>query len=279
MLLSPSSVTAVSRIWDALSAIPKIDVPSYSVCLVVTNCKLPCENYGVFVIATPSPFVFYPISCTEIRCLVDVPSRNLPSVSDGEMADYLKTQVAPKVPPQLYTGFISAIEKKGNIRIMPNKIMADAPYSTPGAILIGDAFNMRHALTGGGVTVALSDVVFTKGSSKTSGRPIPSIHHLQISRVLLYSEEGTPMSSTINALANLLHKVLSASSDPAMEDIQQACFDYETWRRIRLRTIGSALRFTPSSIKLGIPFLGHCNLYCWPNVTFISFSQTFVEWS
>ncbi|XP_039055049.1 squalene monooxygenase SE1-like [Hibiscus syriacus] len=141
---------------------PKIDVPSYSAGFVLTNCKLPCENYGALVIAPPSPFVFYPISCTEIRCLVDVPSRNLPSVSDGKMADYLKTQVAPKVPPQLYTAFISAIEKKGNIRIMPNKIMAAAPYLTPGALLIGDAFNMRHALTGGGMTVALSDVVLLR---------------------------------------------------------------------------------------------------------------------
>jgi squalene monooxygenase len=27
----------------------------------------------------------------------------------------------------------------------------------PGALLLGDAFNMRHPLTGGGMTVALSD--------------------------------------------------------------------------------------------------------------------------
>lgn len=34
------------------------------------------------------------------------------------------------------------------------------------------------------------------------------------------------MSSTINTLANTLHKVLSAPSDPAMEDLQEACFGY-----------------------------------------------------
>lgn len=42
---------------------------------------------------------------------------------------------------------------------MPNKSMPAYPRPTPGALLIGDAFNMRHPLTGGGVTVALSDVV------------------------------------------------------------------------------------------------------------------------
>jgi hypothetical protein len=37
--------------------------------------------------------------------------------------------------------------------------MPAAPYPTPGALLMGDAFNMRHPLTGGGMTVALSDIV------------------------------------------------------------------------------------------------------------------------
>lgn len=42
---------------------------------------------------------------------------------------------------------------------MPNRSMPAAPHPTPGALLMGDAFNMRHPLTGGGMTVALSDIV------------------------------------------------------------------------------------------------------------------------
>lgn len=42
---------------------------------------------------------------------------------------------------------------------MPNSYMPAEPIPTPGALLMGDAFNMRHPLTGGGVTVALSDIV------------------------------------------------------------------------------------------------------------------------
>lgn len=42
---------------------------------------------------------------------------------------------------------------------MPNRSMPAYPLPTPGALLMGDAFNMRHPLTGGGVTVTLSDIV------------------------------------------------------------------------------------------------------------------------
>ena len=41
----------------------------------------------------------------------------------------------------------------------PNRYMPVSQASIPGAILIGDALNMRHPLTGGGMTVALKDVV------------------------------------------------------------------------------------------------------------------------
>lgn len=41
--------------------------------------------------------LFYPISSTEVRCLVDVPGKKVPSVANGEMENYLKTVVAPQV--------------------------------------------------------------------------------------------------------------------------------------------------------------------------------------
>ena len=63
-----------------------------------------------------------------------------------------------QIPPELYNAFCAAINK-GNIRTMPNRSMPAAPLPHPGAVLMGDAFNMRHPLTGGGMTVALSDIV------------------------------------------------------------------------------------------------------------------------
>lgn len=76
----------------------QVEVPSCFVGLVLENCELPCANHGHVILGDPSPVLFYPISSTEIRCLVDVPGQKVPSISNGEMAKYLKTVVAPQVP-------------------------------------------------------------------------------------------------------------------------------------------------------------------------------------
>ncbi|XWS45103.1 hypothetical protein CRYUN_Cryun15aG0107900 [Craigia yunnanensis] len=97
---------------------PKVDVLSCFVGLVLENCKLPFSNHGHVILADPSPILFYPISSTEVRCLVDVPGQKVPSIGNGEMTNYLKTVVAPQVPPELHDAFIAAVDK-GNIRTMP----------------------------------------------------------------------------------------------------------------------------------------------------------------
>lgn len=66
---------------------------------------------------------------------------------------------------------MAAVEK-GSIRTMPNRSMPAAPHPTPGALLMGDAFNMRHPLTGGGMTVALSDIAVLRNLL----RPLRDMH-------------------------------------------------------------------------------------------------------
>ncbi|KAF6162605.1 hypothetical protein GIB67_003151 [Kingdonia uniflora] len=70
----------------------------------------------------------------------------------------LRTAVASQAPPQLYDSFIATIDK-GSIKTMQNRSMPADPHPTPRALLMGDAFNMRHPLTYGGMTVALSNIV------------------------------------------------------------------------------------------------------------------------
>ncbi|KAL6958564.1 Squalene epoxidase 1 [Sarracenia purpurea var. burkii] len=202
---------------------PQVDVPSCFVGLLLENCELPHENHGHVILADPSPILFYRISSTEIRCLVDVPGQKVPSISNGEMANYLKTIVAPQIPPQLQSSFIAAIDK-GNIRTMPNRSMPADPHPTPGALLMGDAFNMRHPLTGGGMTVALSDIVVLRDLL----RPL---HDLNDAPTLCRYLESfytlrKPVASTINTLAGALYKVFCASPDQARKEMREACFDY-----------------------------------------------------
>ncbi|KAK9286542.1 hypothetical protein L1049_014941 [Liquidambar formosana] len=100
---------------------PKVDVPSCFVGLVLENCQLPYANHGHVILADPSPILFYPISSTEIRCLVDVPGKKVPSISNGEMSHYLKTTVAPQgagVDPQF---------QKRNYMIHSDPILVDGP--------------------------------------------------------------------------------------------------------------------------------------------------------
>nr|BBK15472.1 squalene epoxidase [Polygala tenuifolia] len=202
---------------------PKVEVPSHFVGLVLENCQLPFANHGHVILGNPSPVLFYPISSTEIRCLVDVPGQRLPSISNGEMANYLKTVVAPQVPSELHDAFVSAIDK-GQIRTMPNRTMPADPHPTPGALLMGDAFNMRHPLTGGGMTVALSDIAVLRDLLKP-------LHDFNDSPALCKYLESfytlrKPVASTINTLAGALYKVFCASPDEARTEMRQACFDY-----------------------------------------------------
>ncbi|KAK7311398.1 hypothetical protein RJT34_09519 [Clitoria ternatea] len=202
---------------------PKVDIPSSFVGLVLENCELPYANHGHVILGDPSPVLFYPISSTEVRCLVDVPGQKVPSISNGEMAKYLKTVIAPQVPPEIHDAFIAAVDK-GNIRTMPNRSMPAAPHPTPGALLMGDAFNMRHPLTGGGMTVALSDIVVLRNLL----RPLRDLNDAP--SLCKYLESfytlRKPVASTINTLAGALYKVFCASPDAARKEMRQACFDY-----------------------------------------------------
>lgn len=203
---------------------PKVDIPSSFVALVLKNCQLPYPNHGHVILANPTPILMYPISSFETRCLVDIPGgQKVPSVPNGEMAQYLKTVVLPQVPPEVHSAFISAIEE-GDIKVATNRSMPATPCSTPGAILLGDAFNMRHPLTGGGMTVALSDIVVLRKLLK----PLDDLNDAAALNEYLevFYSMRKPVASTINTLAGALYKVFTASDDQARTELRQACFDY-----------------------------------------------------
>ncbi|KAL9245857.1 hypothetical protein vseg_019459 [Gypsophila vaccaria] len=205
---------------------PTVDVPSHFVGLVLKNCQLSSPNHGHLVMADPSLLLFYPISSVEVRCLVDVPAgagQKLPSLANGDMAEYLKSVVAPQVPSELHDPFVAAVDE-GNIRTQPVRTMAAAPQPTPGALLIGDALNMRHAYTGGGMTVALSDVVLLRDLL----RPLQDFN--DSSTLCTYSESfytlRKPASSIINIMSGIFYKFMRASPDDAHMEMRDALFDY-----------------------------------------------------
>ena len=71
------------------------------------------------------------------------------------------------------------------------------PHPTPGALLMGDAFNMRHPLTGGGMTVALSDIVILRDLL----RPLDDLHDAsELSKYLesFYTLRKVSVRATLN---------------------------------------------------------------------------------
>ncbi len=189
-----------SNLRKSLADPPNIKHPSFFVGLILKGAKLPHPNHGHVVLAKPSPILFYPISSDEVRCLVDVPGEKLPE----DLPTYLRTTVAPEVPEVLREAFLEAVGSS-MIRTMQNKQLYSKPLHQPGALLLGDAFNMRHPLTGGGMTVAFSDCKLLCDLLQ----PLPSFSDAlaTASTTADFYVKRKPMSATINTLANALYKV------------------------------------------------------------------------
>lgn len=187
--------------------------------LVLETTDIPYPNHGHVVLADPTPVLFYPISGHEIRCLVDISSEY-----QGNVSDYMLNIVAPQIPHQFREPFKVAVES-GKIRMMPNRVMPATADVLPGAILLGDAFNMRHPLTGGGMTVALSDILILRNLLRT----VPNFYDSNIisERMSSFYQLRKPLASTINILANALYTLFCAQ-DPALRDMRDACYDYIT---------------------------------------------------
>ncbi|KFM26303.1 Squalene monooxygenase [Auxenochlorella protothecoides] len=204
-------------------AVPDLRTPSHFIGLKLHGCTLPHPHHGHVILADPSPILFYPISSHEVRCLVDYPGEALPSSTNGDLAAHLRDVVAPQVPAQLRPAFLEALAA-GRVRAMANKQLTSAPLHVPGALLLGDAFNMRHPLTGGGMTVALADTALLCDML----RPLPDLARAAATSdaTAAFYVRRKPWAATINTLANALYRVFCAGPGEAHEAMRSACFDY-----------------------------------------------------
>lgn len=75
--------------------------------------------------------------------------------------------LSPQVPECLRAHFETAVSC-GRIRSMQNSMVTASPLHAPGALLLGDAFNMRHPLTG-----------VLGGNPGQGGNHCQSLRHLQ----------------------------------------------------------------------------------------------------
>ena len=211
--------------------------------LELIDCPLPSPQHGHVVLGSQAPILLYQIGSHETRILVDIPTETpTASVSNGGVKGHLRREILPTLPSSVQPSFDEALKKAENpsqvssvdgppesstpaLRSMPNSFLAPITNSTPGLIILGDALNMRHPLTGGGMTVALSDVNLL--SSLLSPASIPSLsdpsHVLPALRTFHWRRKH--LSSVINILAQALYSLFAANDDE-LRVLQMGCFRY-----------------------------------------------------
>ncbi|RWA07051.1 hypothetical protein EKO27_g8054 [Xylaria grammica] len=178
--------------------------------LELIDCVLPHAGYGHVVIGGKTLCLLYQIGTHETRALVNVPEK-LPEAA----------------PAAGGPSFRAALEKDDKIPAsMPNSWLPPTKQgSHPGLVLLGDAMNMRHPLTGGGMTVALNDAIIL--SEELSPEKIPDLgDYAAVRRAMatLHSRRKH-LTSIINVLAQALYS-LFAAEDRNLAKLQRGCFAY-----------------------------------------------------
>lgn len=193
----------------------KKEVSGYFIGIVLDNAELPYPSHGHLVLSDPSPFLMYPISSTETRVLVDFPGAKPPRIGEA-LKEKLKAEYLPSVPKATQPAFEAAIDK-GDFKMMPNHRLPAMPINKKGAVLLGDSLNMRHPLTGGGMTAAFTDVQNLADQVKDVNFSDAQAVYKAID---LYYNSRHSKNATINILADALYGVMS---NPRL---RKACFEY-----------------------------------------------------
>ena len=179
--------------------------------LELIDAKLPSPYYGHVLLSDNAPVLMYQIGTHETRILVDVPE-NISSASpkSGGIKGYLRDRTLPTLPESVQPAFLAALEE-GKLRCMPNSFLPAAKNKTPGLLILGDALNMRHPLTGGGMTVALNDVCVIRKLLSPECVPSLSDTRLVLKQLSTFHWTRKKSSSVINILAQALYMLFAAN--------------------------------------------------------------------
>ncbi|XP_078109863.1 squalene monooxygenase [Sander vitreus] len=196
----------------------KAQTSSHFVGCLMKDCPQFKANHAELVLANPSPVLIYQISSSQTRVLVDIRGempRNLP--------EYMAEKIYPQLPEHLKEPFMVALQND-RLRSMPASFLPPSPVNKPGVLLLGDAYNMRHPLTGGGMSVALNDVGIWRSLLKN----IPDLYDdgaMLQAKKKFHWERKSSHSFVVNVLAQALYELFSAT-DNSLSELRKACFQY-----------------------------------------------------
>ncbi|KAI5463800.1 squalene epoxidase-domain-containing protein [Mariannaea sp. PMI_226] len=209
---------------NVLGTKPQVKSKFYALELI--DCELPDPGYGHVIIGNAFPVLLYQIGTHETRALIDVP-QNLPeaSAANGGVRGYINKHVLPALPDSIRVSAEKALADGKIPRSMPNSWLPPKRQVTNGMVLLGDAMNMRHPLTGGGMTVAFNDALLLAEALHPDR--IPNLDNAKaINKAMdeLYWRRKS-LTGIINVLAQALYS-LFAANDRQLRALQLGCFDY-----------------------------------------------------
>lgn len=190
------------------------------------DADVPSPGKGHVILGDHPPVLFYLISPTETRVLCAYRLAKPPPLK--QLDEYLREQVLPVLPERVQPAFRRAL-KEEKPRIMPNQYLPAQKQGgsggTPGLVVIGDALNMRHPLTGGGMTVGLSDAVLM--AKLLQPKAVTDLgDHAQIREALSkFDRKRKNLDAVINTLLIALYTLFAADRN-ALKILQNGCFEY-----------------------------------------------------
>lgn len=203
-----------SAFRQGLSAADK-KVSGHFLGLLLKDTQLPYTNHGHVIITDNAPVLVYPVSSDETRVLIDFPGDTPPRKGE-ELTSFLNNNIGKQLPAAIQPSFYTAVAE-GKFKVMPNHLMAAKPVVKNGGVLLGDSLNMRHPLTGGGMTVAFTDVYLL-------GSELMKVNFADKAKVYdavkAFYKQRTSQTASINILADALYGVMRN------DDLKMACFQY-----------------------------------------------------
>ena len=179
--------------------------------LELIDAELPRPLHGQVILGEGAPVLLYQIGTHETRVLVDIPE-GLASASPayGGVKGHLRNVVLPSLPECVQPSFERALDE-GRLRSMPNSFLPASTNRVPGMVMLGDAMNMRHPLTGGGMTVAFNDVVLLRELLSPEVVPDLGDTKLVLRQMRVFHWRRKELTAVINILAQALYKLFAAN--------------------------------------------------------------------
>jgi len=216
-----------SKFRKELSPTNVPSIGSHFVGLHLKHAVLPAKHHGHVILGKQAPVIVYQISPEETRILCAYRSVKPPSRSNDEVLVYLREEVLPVLPEETQPAFEEALSF-GKFRVMPNQYLParkQGHRNNQGLIMLGDSLNMRHPLTGGGMTVGLNDAVLLAKLLHPSCVKDLGDHEAVSDKLKQFHRQRKNLDSVINTLSIALYALFAADRN-SLQILQRGCFKY-----------------------------------------------------